>query len=153
MSGLYCVAKERFLKPAAGATITLNGASIVAALIKSTYTFDVTAQTSSLSASLALVSRATNIGDNTSSISADEVLTGTTVSSSNGITHFDATDAIFESISTGQIIHGILIYQKITNDSDSIPIAFINISTTTSNGSTINVNWDNGVNRIFALTG
>lgn len=153
MSGLYCVAKERMLKPAAGAgnTITLNGASIVAALIKTTYTFDVTAQTQSLSASLALASRVLN-GAFTS-VTNDEVLTGTTVSSSNGITHFDATDAIFESVSTGQVIHGILIYNRIGDDTDSIPIAFINISTTTSNGATINVNWDNGVNRIFALTG
>lgn len=152
MSGLYCVAKERFLKPAAGASITLNGASIVAALIKVSYDFTVAAQTSSLSASLALASRATKVGDDTSSISADEVLTGTTVSSSNGVTHFDATDAIFESISSSQTIHGILIYQKITDDTDSIPIAFINISTVVTNGSTINVNWDNGANRIFSLT-
>lgn len=152
MSGLYCIAKERWLKPAAGASLTLNGASIVAALIKTSYDFTVAAQTTSLSASLALASRATSIGDNASSVTADEVLTGTTISSSNGVTHFDATDAIFESISSSQTIHGILFYHRITDDTDSIPIAFINIATVVTNGSTLNINWDNGVNRIFSIT-
>ena len=47
----------------------------------------------------------------------------------------------------------VLIYRKVGNDGDSHPIALIDINVVTSNGATINVNWDNGVNRIFALTG
>lgn len=151
MSGLYCIAKQRMLGQ--GASLSLSE-SVYAALIKSSYTFDVTAQTASLSASLALTNRALSAGQDsfTSDVLIAHAVAGS-ISSSNGITFFDGDDAIFISVSTGQVIHGILIYKRVTNDTDSLPVAFINISTTTANGATINVNWDNGVNRIFALTG
>ena len=87
--------------------------------------------------------------------SADMALTTPVVSdSTNGVVHFDADDGVFAgSVSTGGVIAGILIYKAVAGlDASSYPIAVIAITTVTANGASININWDNGVNRIFALT-
>lgn len=156
MSFLYCYAKQAMLgrgslSNEAVYQLTLS-TSIYAMLVKSSHTTD---QNASTTGSLRSVfsARAENTTNGWLSTTADALLSSNEVSSSNGITFFDAADSIFNSVSSGTIIHGICIYQRKTTDADSIPIAFINISTTTANGATINVNWDNGVNRIFALTG
>lgn len=160
MSFLYCHAKEMFMgrDAATNGNITLS-TSIYAALIKTSYTPDVAAQMASTTASYVLVfaQRVSSATEHATWVSNtnDALLTANEVSSSNGITFFDAADCVFNSVSAGQVIHGICIYKKGgtgNDDTTSIPIAFINIGTTTSNGASINVNWDNGVNRIFALT-
>lgn len=156
MSFLYCKAKEIMLGRATlttGETIRLSlSTSIYVALIKSSHTADQNASTTGSLRSV-FAARAENTTNGWVSNTADAVLGTNEISSSNGITFFDAADSVFNSVSSGTIIHGILLYQRITNDGDSMPIAFINIGTTTANGASINVNWDNGVNRIFALTG
>lgn len=154
MSFLYCMAKQQMMGRISVGTETRAvslSVSVYAMLVKSSHTPD---QNASTTGSLRSVfpARAENTTNGWLSSTADALLSTNEVSSSNGITFFDAADAIFNSVSSGTIINGILIYQKVTNDTDNIPIAFINISTVTANGATINVNWDNGVNRIFALT-
>lgn len=87
--------------------------------------------------------------------SADMVLANPTVSdSSTGVVYFDADDGAFAgSVAAGGVIGGILIYKIVNNDqASSYPIALIDINIVTANGASININWDNGVNRIFALT-
>lgn len=156
MSFLYECAKQLMLgRTSLGtetfANLTLSS-SVNAALIKSSYTPDNVASTTT-SWRLPFANRALDLTAGHVSQSNDIVLTGMEVSSSAGITFFNAGNAAF-SVSTGQVIHGILIYQAVGGlDSTSIPIAFINVATVTANGATINVNWDTGVNRIFALTG
>lgn len=155
MSFLYCIAKQIMLGRATlttGETIASLSlsASVYAALIKSSHTTDQNASTTGSIRSV-FTARAENTTNGWVSNTADALLTSNEISSSNAITFFDAADAVFNSVSSGTIIHGILIYKRITNDSDSVPVAFINISTVTANGASINVNWDNGVNRIFAF--
>lgn len=155
MSFLYCKAKEIMLGRATlttGETIRISlSTSVFAALIKSSHTADQNASTTGSLRSV-FAARAENTTNGWVSSTADAALSGVSISSSNAITFFNAADSVFNSVSSGTIIHGILIYQRVTNDADSMPVAFINISTVTANGATINVNWDNGVNRIFALT-
>lgn len=153
-SFLYCKAKENMLGRATlttgeSARLSLS-TSIFAALILESCTPDQNASTTGSYRSV-FASRINNAASATAL--ADAALATMEISSSNGITYFDAGDAVFVSVSTGQIIGGILIYQRQANDSDSLPIALIDINVVTSNGASINVNWDNGVNRIFALTG
>lgn len=153
-SFLYCKYKEQMLGRSltAGEALVLTlSASVGAALILESHTPDQNASTTGSYRSVFL-SRVNNAASATQL--ADVVLSSNEVSSSNGITFFDAADIAFVSVSTGQSIGGILIYRKVNNDSDSMPIALIDIgSPVTANGASINVNWDNGVNRIFALTG
>lgn len=155
MSFLYCKAKEIMLGRATlttGETIRISlSSSCYAALIKVSHTADQNASTTGSLRSV-FAARAENTTNGWVSSTADAALSGVSISSSNAITFFNANDSIFNSVSSGTQIHGILIYQRQTNDADSMPIAFINISTVVANGATINVNWDNGVNRIFALT-
>jgi SNF family Na+-dependent transporter len=155
MSFLFCKAKEIMLGRhtlTAGETIVISlSASIYAMLVKSSYTPDQDAS-STTSLQLLFTNRAENTDNGWVSTTADALLSSNEISSSSGVTFFDAGASIFNSVSTGTIIHGICLYQRITDDADSLPVAFINISTVTANGATINVNWDNGVNRIFSLT-
>lgn len=155
MSFLYALAKQvMFGKGAIGAESVASlslGSSVNVALILASHTTDEKASTTGSLRSV-FSSRALDTTAGHVSQSNDIVLTGNEISSSNGITFFDATDVAF-SCSNNQVIAGLLVYKAIGGvDATSLPIAFINISTTTANGSTINVNWDNGVNRIFSLT-
>ena len=152
-SFLYCKYKEMMLGKSltAGEALQLTlSASVGVAFILESHTPDQNASTTG-SYRTVFASRIANAAS--ASQLADILLTANEVSSSNGITFFDAADIASASISTGQIIGGLLIYRKVGNDGDSHPIALIDINVVTSNGATINVNWDNGVNRIFALTG
>jgi len=135
----------------AGEALALTlSASVAAALILESHTPDRDASTTGSYRSV-FASRIANAASATGA--ADVVLSSNEVSSSSGITFFDAADIAFVSVSTGQSIGGILIYRKLTNDGDSFPIALIDIGNpVTANGASINVNWDNGVNRIFSLT-
>lgn len=152
-SFLYCKAKENMLGRitlTTGEAVRLSlSASIFAALILDSHTPDQNASTTGSYRSV-FASRIANAAS--ASALADAALGTMEISSSLGITYFDAADAVFVSVSTGQVIGGILIYQRVTNDSDSLPIAMIDVNTVTANGASINVNWDNGVNRIFSLT-
>lgn len=66
---------------------------------------------------------------------------------------FDAADATFSSV-TGDQCEYIIIWQDTGTESTSCLIAIIDTATglpITPNGADINVVWDNGANKIFAL--
>lgn len=153
-SFFYCKAKEMMWGKSltAGEALSMNlSLTVFASLILESHTPDQNASTTGSYRSVFL-SRVNNAAS--ASGLADVSLSLNEISSSNGITFFDAGDTAFVSVSTGQSVGGILIYRRVTNDSDSFPIALIDIgSPVTANGASINVNWDNGVNRIFALSG
>lgn len=156
-SFMFCMFKEASMGGNASvANITLSQ-SVYAALIKSSFgTGAVTDQQASLTSTISTIfaNRINQVSLGWTSQSSDVLLTGISITSSNGVTYFDAADIAFSSVSAGQVINGIIIYKKVTADDDStnLPIVYINLSTVTANGASINVNWDNGVNRIFSLT-
>lgn len=66
---------------------------------------------------------------------------------------FDAADTIFLAVS-GDISEAVIIYQDTGTPATSRLIAYIDTATglpVTPNGGNINILWDNGVNKIFAL--
>lgn len=62
----------------------------------------------------------------------------------NDRAEFDADDALWSSLANGaRAIQGVLIYKHVTNDTDSIPIAFIEFSATQNpGGSDFTVQWN-----------
>lgn len=126
--------------------LSLTNSNIYAILVKTSYTAD---QDASTTTSIALIFAAR---PNANSVTSDAVLNNVSVTHASGVTTFDADDIAFPSVSSGAIIGGIVIYQRKNNDADSFPIAFIDTNDATANGASININWDNGANKIFALT-
>lgn len=149
-SFLYSAYKQmmlgRSLTAGEALSITLSS-SLFASFILESHTPDQNASTTGSYRSV-FSSRATGQSDATL-----ETALTVEVSSSAGVTFLDAADIASASVSAGQSIGGILIFKKIGTTADSFPVALIDIgSPVTANGASINVNWDNGVNRIFSLT-
>lgn len=72
---------------------------------------------------------------------------GTTQDDANDRAEFDATDLTFSSVSqaTSETVVAYVIYKHVTNDTDSIPIAFVDTASglpLTPNGSDITITWD-----------
>lgn len=163
-SFLYNIAKRIMMGKAysASAGVAINSISITTSIymayILESHTPKPYASTSATIKTV-FASRVTNAGEHATwgSVTNDVLLAGTKISNSQatGVVFFDANDMSGNgvSVSTGQSIGGLLIYKRVNDDDDSIPIALIDIgSPVTANGATINVNWDNGANRIFSLT-
>lgn len=67
------------------------------------------------------------------------------VDTANDRGEFDADDAAFGAIGNGTnfTIQGAVIYKHVTDDTDSLPIAYIEFaSTLTTNGGTVTINWN-----------
>lgn len=80
---------------------------------------------------------------------ARQALTGEAVTADNpgNFGKFDANDAAFGTLGAGaRNIQAALVYRHITNDSDSIPIAFVDSGgfPFTANGSTFTIQWNSG---------
>lgn len=72
---------------------------------------------------------------------------GTTQDDANDRAEFDATDAVFSTVSqdAAETVTGYLIFKWVTTDADSIPIMFDDTATglpLTANGSDITITWD-----------
>jgi hypothetical protein len=119
-------------------TIDLDTDTIQAALITTTYTPTYTEATTTTSLA--------------QSIGTDQTLAVTLGTGANG-GQFDAADPTWTAVAGGDTISGCLIFKFVTNDSDSIPIAWLELTDTATNGGDITVNFDTGTNRIFNLTG
>ena len=70
----------------------------------------------------------------------------------NDRAEFDADDIVWSSLGgeTNDTIGALLVYKHVTNDTDSIPIAYIELTDTTTNGGDITVAWN--VEGIIQLT-
>jgi hypothetical protein len=89
-----------------------------------------------------------DVGENT--IGTPQTLTHP--SSTAGVA--DADDVVFTAVVAGSIVKYVLIYKLGDMDSNSPLIASIDIATglpISTTGNDINVQWDNGSNRIFKL--
>ena len=62
----------------------------------------------------------------------------------NDRAEFDADDAAFGALGAGtRAVQGVLVYKHVTNDTDSIPIAWVEFATNkTLDGSSFTVQWD-----------
>lgn len=65
---------------------------------------------------------------------------------------FDADDTNMTAV-TGDQFEGILLYLHTGTDSTSKLVCLIDVTATTPNGGDILVQWDNGTNKIFKITG
>lgn len=128
---LFTKGKEHLL---AGEIDLLNG-NIIVLLVDSSYLID-----------FSLDEALTDIPD--SSIVARETLNSTSVS--DGV--FDADDIIFSDVA-GSPVHHIIIYYEGETYAQSWLVAGFSSSSAivTPDGSAITVQWDAGVNKIFAL--
>lgn len=85
--------------------------------------------------------------------STDYTLTSPTIT--DGV--FDAADAspAYSSLAVdgSKAINALVIFKFVTDDAGSTPILYIDLaSSVTPNGGNINITWDSGANKIFALT-
>lgn len=131
-NALYPKAKEKFLS----GSINMSSDTIKAALIDTgTYTYSAAHEFWS-DASAALVGAAVTLGSKT-------VTSGV----------FDAADISFTSV-TGNTVEALIIYKDTGSAATSPLIAYIDTATglpVTPNGGNIDVVWDSGANKIFAL--
>lgn len=65
---------------------------------------------------------------------------------------FDAADTLMSAVTGDQFEH-ILLYLHTGTDSTSPLVCLIDVAATTPNGLDIEIQWDNGVNKIFRITG
>jgi len=66
----------------------------------------------------------------------------------------NAANVTFAAVPAGDACQALVIYEHVTDDSDSKLIAYIDSATglpVTPNGGDITVEWDTGANKIFAL--
>ena len=70
----------------------------------------------------------------------------------NDRAEFDATDVTWSSLggASNDTIGALIVFKFVTNDTDSIPIAYIELTDTTTNGGDITVSWN--VEGILQLT-
>ena len=128
-NAMYTVAKEDFMD----SVLDLDTDDIRIRLVKDTYSF------AAGDTSMTPITKITG--------TTDQILAGRSIT--NGV--FDATDPTWTGVAGGETIMGAVIYKFITNDAGSIPINFIELADTATNGSDITVNFDDGVNKIFAF--
>lgn len=126
-SALYPIGKGAFM----GADIDIDNDTIKLALVADAYTYSAA-------------------HDFWNDVSSNVVGTPATLTISRTDNVVDATDVTYTSVSGADI--GALVMYKDTGDPATSPlIAFIDIATVSPNGGDINVNFDNGANKIFAL--
>lgn len=130
-SAAYTIGKQHFLSGDAD----LDTATIKAMLVSSSYTFSASETTI-----------ATAAGNR---LGTDQTLSSKSVA--NGI--FDAADATWSAVASGSTAIGVVIYRFVSNDTDSVPLVFIDIADTATNGGDITLQWDNGANKIFGISG
>lgn len=134
VNGVYTVAKQGLID----GTIDMDTDTIQVVLLDNTATFTLTDTTMTQVTSTA-----------SDRLDTDVVLGNKTVT--DGV--FDNTvDSTWTAVS-GNDIGACVVYKFITNDAGSTPIVFVELADTSTNGGDITVNWDNGGNKIFALTG
>lgn len=135
-NALYTLGKQALI-----GTIDLSGDTIKAALVSSAYTPNLATD------------QFYNPAINGSIIGTDQTLGSKTIT--NGV--FDAADATWTAVAGGSTVKYVAIY-KDTGTPTTSPLILL-IDTTTgvtlpisTNGGDITMQWDNGSNRIFALT-
>lgn len=60
----------------------------------------------------------------------------------NDFAYLDAADVLFSGMTAGQDVGGALLYLEVTNDSDSIPIAWYEFTSAIDTGNDISVRWN-----------
>ena len=65
---------------------------------------------------------------------------------------FDAADVTFTAVSNATNVIAVIIYKDTGSEATSNVIARLEFTAITPNGGDIVVSWDNGANKIFALT-
>ena len=58
---------------------------------------------------------------------------------------FDADDVTFTALATGETIIGAIVYKHVTADSDHVPICFLDLTDTPTNGGNITVSFPNKI--------
>ena len=135
-SAMYTQAKEDFI----GGNIDMDTDVIKARIVSDAdYTF---------SAAHTAMSSVTKYSGTT-----DYTLTSQTIT--GGV--FDAADGspAFSSVSqdASKTVDAIVIFKFVTDDAGSTPILYIDLSfRVTPNGGDLNITWDSGANKIFALS-
>ena len=130
-NGMYNIGKQGLID----GTIDMDTNVIKARLVKDTYTF------SNTDTSLTPITKITG--------TTDQTLGSRTVT--DGV--FDAADPTFTAVAGGETITAWVVFKFVTNDADSIPIGFLDLTDTPTNGSDIIINIDSGANKVFALNG
>lgn len=132
-NALYAKGKEKIL----AAAINFVGDTIKVALVKNTYPQDLT-NDEFFSAIAAYV------------VGTPQTLASKTIT--NGV--FDAADATFPAVASGDTLEGVVIYKDTGVAGTSALIAYVDTITgfpLATNGSDLTIQWSNGAYRIFSL--
>lgn len=70
-----------------------------------------------------------------------------TTDDTNDRAQFTADTVAFGALATGETIIGAIVYKHVTNDTDSIPILFLDLTDTPTNGGTFSVSFPDGILR------
>lgn len=132
-NALYAKGKEKILS----AAINFAADTIKVALVKNTYPQDLSNDEFFTSISAYVVGTPQALGTKT-------VTAGV----------FDAADALFEAVASGDTLEGVVIYKDTGVAGTSALLAYIDTITgfpLATNGSDITIQWSNGAYRIFTL--
>lgn len=129
-NGIFTVAKEAFMN----SDIDLDTDTIRARLVKSTYSQDL-ADTS--------MTPITKITGTT-----DQTLANPSIT--DGV--FDADDPTFTAVPGGETVTACVIFKFDTDDANSTPIIWLELTDTATNGSDMVVNFDAGAAKVFRFT-
>ena len=80
----------------------------------------------------------------------DQTLSGVTIT----LGVFDANDVTWTAVETAHTAEAVVLFKFVTNDADSIPLAYIDTITgfpLATNGGNVTIQWDNGSYKIFSL--
>lgn len=136
-SVVYPLAKQSFLSQ--NPSIDMDTDTIRCGFVKTAYTYSAAHQYfSDLGANF--------IGDGGTARSNGEALG--TISVTNGV--FDAADVSFAAVSGTEVSY-MVVFKDTGVDGTSPLIAYIEITPFTPNGGAVNVTWDSGASKIFAL--
>jgi hypothetical protein len=132
-NALYAKGKEKMLS----ASINFSSDTIKVALVKNTYTQNLTTDEFYSTVSTYVVGTPQTLG---------------TKSVALGV--FDAADATYTAVTAGDTCEGVVIYKDTGVDGTSPLIAYVDTITgfpLATNGGDITVQWDNGTYKIFSL--
>lgn len=129
-SGGYNFGRESLMT-----ALNLTSDTIRAMLVDDTYTFAATETTM------------TTAG--TARLDTDVTLGTKTVT--DGV--FDAANATWTAVAAGDTITAVIIFKFVTNDAGSTPLVYIDVTDQATDGSNVEIQWDAGANKIYAVNG
>jgi len=129
-SGGYNFGRESLMT-----ALDLTSDTIRAMLVDNTYTFSATETTMTTAGAARL--------------GTDATLASKTVT--DGV--FDAANSTWTAVAGGDTVTAVIVFKFVTNDASSTPLVYIDVNDEATDGSNVEIQWDAGANKIYAVNG